>query len=52
MPNKPRPENPPRPVRIEDGLWAEVREIAAEDETTASAVVREAVRRYVQERRR
>lgn len=52
MPNKPRPENPARPVRIEDALWAEVQAIAAEDEVAASEVVREAVRRYVKARKR
>jgi predicted transcriptional regulator len=52
MPNKPRPTNPARPVRIEDELWAEVQALAAEDETTSSAVVREAVRRYVKARKR
>ena len=52
MPNKPRPENRARPVRIEDGLWAVVQAIAAEDETSASEVVREAVRRYIKFRNR
>ena len=52
MPNKPRPENPARPVRIEDGLWAEVRALAAEDGVKASEIVREAVRRYVKLRKR
>lgn len=50
MPNKPRPDNPARPVRIEDDLWARVKAIAKRDETTASAVVREAVRVYVEDR--
>lgn len=52
MPNRPRPENPARPVRIDDSLWARVKAIAEEDETTASAVVREAVRLYVDGRSR
>jgi metal-responsive CopG/Arc/MetJ family transcriptional regulator len=52
MPNKPRPENPARPVRIEDKLWAEVQALATADETSASEVVREAVRRYVKARKR
>jgi len=51
MPNKPRPENPARPIRF-DALWADVERIAAEDETSASEVVREAVRRYVKARSR
>lgn len=47
MPNKPRPSNPARPVRVEDELWSAVRAIATEDQTTPSEVVREAVRRYI-----
>ena len=52
MPNKPRPENPARPIRFEDELWAEVGTIADEDDTSRSEVVREAMRRYVKARRR
>jgi len=52
MPNRPRPENKARPVRIEDGLWSAVRAIAEEDGVSASVVVREAVRRYIQYRKR
>lgn len=52
MPNKPRPENPARPVRIEDPLWAEVRALAELDKVSASEIVREAVRRYVKARKR
>ena len=51
MPNAPRPENPARPIRF-DTLWPEVERIATEDETSASEVVREAVRRYVKARKR
>lgn len=51
MPNQPRPENPARPIRF-DTLWADVVRIAAEDDTTTSEVVREAVRRYVRARKR
>lgn len=51
MVNQPRPDNPARPIRF-DKLWPEVERIAAEDETTASEVVREAVRRYVKARKR
>lgn len=51
MPNKPRPENPARPIRF-DTLWPDVERIAAEDETTPSEVVREAVRRYIKLRNR
>lgn len=51
MPNKPRPENPARPIRF-DTLWPDVERIAAEDEITSSEVVREAVRRYIKARKR
>lgn len=51
MPNKPRPDNPARPIRF-DTLWPEVELIAVEDEITPSEVVREAVRRYVKARAR
>lgn len=52
MPNKPRPDNRARPVRVEDALWAEVQTIATEDDVSASEVVREALRRYVKARKR
>lgn len=52
MPNRPRPSNPARPVRVEDALWDEVRAIASEDGVSASEVVREAVSRYVADRGR
>jgi metal-responsive CopG/Arc/MetJ family transcriptional regulator len=51
MPNKPRTENPARPIRF-DTLWTDVQRLAAEDGTTTSEVVREAVRRYVKARKR
>lgn len=51
MPNKPRPENPARPIRF-DTLWPEVERIAEEDGVSKSEVVREAVREYVDRRRR
>ena len=47
MPNKPRPENPARPIRVEDDLWAAVKATAAGNEETVSEVVRRALRRYV-----
>jgi predicted transcriptional regulator len=47
MPNKPRPENPVRPVRVEDGLWRAAKAIAAERGESLSNVMREALRRYV-----
>lgn len=47
MPNKPRPENPARPIRVEDDLWTAAREAAHLNGTTVSEVVREALRAYV-----
>ena len=47
MPNKPRPENPARPVRVDDDLWARVKARAARDAVSASEVVREAIRHYL-----
>lgn len=47
MPNKPRLDNPARPVRIEDGLWSAAKAKAAAEGTTVSAVIREALREYV-----
>lgn len=52
MPNKPRAENPARPIRVEDELWAAAKAAAAADGTTVSEVVREALRRYVKRSRR
>lgn len=47
MPNKPRPENPARPVRVEDDLWEAAKKRAAEIDTTVSEVIREALRAFV-----
>lgn len=47
MPNKPRPENRHRMVRVEDALWNAAREAAAANGTTVSEVIRDALRRYV-----
>lgn len=47
MPNKPRPENPARPVRVEDELWARAKAKARNEGTTVSEVIREALRQYV-----
>lgn len=52
MPNKPRPENRHRMVRVEDELWRKAGEVAAEQGTTRSAVIRDALRRYVREHQR
>lgn len=47
MPNKPRPENRHRMVRVEDELWHAAKQAAAEQGTTVSTVIREALRRFV-----
>lgn len=47
MPNKPRPDNPVRPVRVETPLWTEAKRIAAKRGETVSDVLRAALRRYV-----
>lgn len=47
MPNKPRPENRHRMVRVEDSLWNAAKAAAAANGTTVSAVIREALARYV-----
>lgn len=47
MPNQPRPENPARPIRVEDDLWAAAKAAAQLNGTTVSEVVREALRTYV-----
>jgi predicted HicB family RNase H-like nuclease len=47
MPNKPRPENRHRMVRVEDQLWEAAKAAAAVEGTTVSEVVREALRQLV-----
>ena len=47
MPDKPRKENPARPVRVEDDLWAAAKLRAAAEGTTVSEVIRAALREYV-----
>jgi metal-responsive CopG/Arc/MetJ family transcriptional regulator len=47
MPNKPRPENRHRMVRVEDDLWEQAGRAAAEAGTTRSEVMREALRAFV-----
>lgn len=44
MPNKPRPENRHRMVRVEDDLWEAAREAADAEGTTRAEVMREALR--------
>lgn len=50
MPNKPRADNPVRPVRVENELWNAAKAKAANDGTTVSAVIRKALRAYVHAR--
>lgn len=47
VPNKPRPENPHRMVRVEDKLWAEAEAACAKLGTTRAEVMRDALRRAV-----
>ena len=51
MPNKPRPDNPARPVRIDDATWAQVKRLAERREVTPSQIVRTAVEQYVKRSR-
>ncbi len=48
MPNQPKAENPARAVRVEDDLWRAAQAKAAEKGTTVSAVIREALVRFIQ----
>lgn len=52
MPNKPRPENRHRMVRVEDELWEAAKEACAALGTTRAEVMREALRRVVKKHRR
>lgn len=47
MPNQPRDDNPPRTVRIDDDLWAELKDFAAESGKAVSVVIRDAVRAFI-----
>ena len=47
MPNKPRPENRHRMVRVEDDLWEAARVAAEAEETTRAEVMRQALRELV-----
>lgn len=47
MPNKPRPDNPHRMVRVNDELWQAAKAASAANGTTVSAVIRSALTRYV-----
>lgn len=49
MPNKPRPENRHRMVRVEDELWEAAKVACAKLGTTRAAVMREALQRAVEE---
>lgn len=50
-PNQPRPTNPHRSVRVEDDLWREAGEVAAEQGTTRAAVIQAALRAFVAKHR-
>lgn len=47
MPNQPRADNPARAVRVDDELWAAAKKKAAEKGTTVTAVIHEALERFV-----
>ena len=47
MPNKPRPENRHRMVRVEDELWEAAAEAAAAEGTTRAEVMRKALEALV-----
>ncbi len=47
MSNQPRPDNPARNVRIEDGLWSAAKAKARRDGTTVSVIIRDALAEYV-----
>ncbi len=47
MPNKPRPDNPARSVRVPDDLWQAAKDRAAERGETVTDVLVRALRRYV-----
>lgn len=47
MPNKPRPENRHRMVRVEDELWEAAAEACAALGTTRAEVMRDALRKIV-----
>jgi metal-responsive CopG/Arc/MetJ family transcriptional regulator len=51
MPNKPRPENRHREVRVEDQLWRDAGAAARAEGTTRSEVMREALRALVERHR-
>lgn len=43
MPNKPRPDNRHRMVRVEDGLWEAAKVAALAEGTTRAEVMRQAL---------
>lgn len=49
MPNQPRPSNRHRMVRVEDELWQAARAKAADEGTTVSVVIRDALRAFLDE---
>ena len=49
MPNKPRPENRHRMVRVEDDLWAAAKAACDKLGTTRAEVMREALRQAVRD---
>lgn len=44
-----QPGTPARTIRIPDDLWRTVRELAAQQDTTPSEIIRRAITTYTQE---
>lgn len=51
MPNRPRPDNPHRSVRVEDDLWEAARIAAEKEGTTRAEVMQQALRELVERNR-
>lgn len=51
MPNQPRPDNPARTVRIDDGLWAAVKHYALIEGVTISEAIRRGITMLVNSHR-
>lgn len=51
MPNKPRPENRHRMVRVEDELWEAAKEACDQLSTTRAEIMRQALREAVKDAR-
>ena len=52
MANRPRPDNPHRMVRVEDGLWSAAKKACEKLGTTRSEVMRAALRETIKKAER